>query len=186
MGEIELFNEGKIPLDYTTLSPPESNKPMPGELTVTPEKTGQIPPFSSCKLVVRYFPGVPARFDKLFKVQVAHFEPDVIQIVGEGVFPRIKLDLPRFGDQEGQYASFLAEAHESLVVEEQNSVPMSGRSKHSIRSSRYSLLGNSFPTEHDFECEAERLMVKKFAENLGLAPLPIEPVRGKKKKPKYV
>ena len=187
VGEIELYNEGRIPLDYTTLSPPESNKPLPGDLTVTPDKVGQIPPFSSCKLVVRYFPGVPAKFDKLFKVQVAHFEPDVIQIVGEGVFPRIKLDLPRFGDQDGLYASFLAEAHESLVVVDHNSAPLSGVSKNnSIKSSKYSLLVNSFPTEHDFECEAERLMVKKFAENLVLAPQPVEPARGRKKKAKLV
>ena len=90
---------------------------------------GEIAPYSSVKLIVRYYPGVPARFNKLFKIQVAHFEPDVIQVVGEGVFPRIKLDLPRFGDQEGVYASFLAEAHGFLCeVEEQRSMIGSHRS----------------------------------------------------------
>ena len=167
----------------------DGSKPQPGELTVTPVEMGQIPPFSSRKLVIRYYPGVPAKFDKLFKVQVAHFEPDVIQVVGEGVFPRIKLDLPRFGDQDGLYAGFLTEAHEALNIEEPNCAPLalSGRSKPSGKaSSKYSESGlnTSFPSEDLLECEAERLMVKRFAENLIVGPQPVEPIRGKKKKPK--
>ena len=187
MAEIELFNEGRIPLDYSTMSAGDGNKPQPGELTVTPVEMGQVPPFSSRKLIIRYYPGVPAKFDKLFKVQVAHFEPDVIQVVGEGVFPRIKLDLPRYGDQDGLYAGFLAEAHQALNVEEPNCAPLSGRSKVSGKtSSKYSESGlnTSFPSEDLLESEAERLMVKKFAEDLIISPQTVEPVRGKKRKPK--
>ena len=58
---------------------------------------------SEQKLTVKYLPGVPEKFDKCFRVQVAHFEPDLITIHGEGVFPRISLDLPRVSDQEGHY-----------------------------------------------------------------------------------
>ena len=58
---------------------------------------------SEQKLTVKYLPGVPEKFDKCFRVQVAHFEPDLITIHGEGVFPRISLDLPRVADQEGYY-----------------------------------------------------------------------------------
>ncbi|KAL5255873.1 hypothetical protein ACHWQZ_G011188 [Mnemiopsis leidyi] len=187
VAEIELFNEGRIPLDYCTMSAGDGSKPQPGELTVTPVEMGQVPPFSSRKLIIRYNPGVPAKFDKLFKVQVAHFEPDVIQVVGEGVFPRIKLDLPRYGDQDGFYASFLAEAHQALNMEEPNCAPLSRRSKMSGKvSSKYSESGlnTSFPSEDLLESEAERLMVKKFAEDLIIAPQSLEPVRGKKKKPK--
>ena len=170
------------------MSTSDGTKPQPGELTVTPVEMGQIPPFSSRKLVIRYYPGVPAKFDKLFKVQVAHFEPDVIQVIGEGVFPRIKLDLPRYGDQDGFYAGFLAEAHQALNIEEQNCAPLSGRSKPSGKaSSKYSESGlnTSFPSEDLLESEAERLMVKKFAEGLIVTPQTVEPARGKKRKPKW-
>ena len=59
---------------------------------------------SEQKLTVKYLPGVPEKFDKCFRVQVAHFEADLITIHGEGVFPRISLDLPRVSDQEGYYS----------------------------------------------------------------------------------
>jgi hypothetical protein len=35
-------------------------------------------------------------------------------LYGEGVFPRISLDLPRIGDEEGHYSSMLKEAREML------------------------------------------------------------------------
>lgn len=65
---------------------------------------------SEQKLTVKYLPGVPEKFDKCFRVQVAHFEPDLITIHGEGVFPRISLDLPRVIDSEGRYTSLVKEA----------------------------------------------------------------------------
>ena len=49
-----------------------------------------------------------------FQIQVAHFEPDSINICGEGVFPRVSMDLPRFPDEDGLYASLMKEAKENL------------------------------------------------------------------------
>ncbi|KAH3778715.1 hypothetical protein DPMN_180185 [Dreissena polymorpha] len=65
---------------------------------------------SEQKLTIKYLPGVPEKFDKCFRVQVAHFEADLITIHGEGVFPRISLDLPRKVDSEGYYNSLVREA----------------------------------------------------------------------------
>lgn len=42
-----------------------------------------------------YLPGVPEAFYKTFQLQVAFFEPETISIRGEGIFPRVCLDLPR-------------------------------------------------------------------------------------------
>lgn len=44
---------------------------------------------------VYYLPGVPEVFQRTFQIQVAHLEPDSITLKGQGVFPRICLDLPR-------------------------------------------------------------------------------------------
>uniref|UniRef100_F6WJJ0 HYDIN axonemal central pair apparatus protein n=1 Tax=Monodelphis domestica TaxID=13616 RepID=F6WJJ0_MONDO len=46
-------------------------------------------------LKVYYLPGVPEAFERNFQVQIAHLEPETITVTGEGIFPRICLDLPR-------------------------------------------------------------------------------------------
>ena len=51
-------------------------------------------------LTIRFLPGIPDVFHKTFPIQVAHFEPDNITVNGEGVFPRISLDLPRLVTEE--------------------------------------------------------------------------------------
>lgn len=73
------------------------------------------------KLQVRYFPGAPRPFKtslqvtrtnyiytctcvdcvhsylvfQLLQIQVAHFEPDTVTLVGQGYYPRISFSLPR-------------------------------------------------------------------------------------------
>lgn len=45
---------------------------------------GYIEPFADQKIEVKFLPGVPEIFHKDFHIQVAHFQPDVINITGEG------------------------------------------------------------------------------------------------------
>ena len=149
-----LYNRGKIPLDYNIINGSGEDDCLPGRLSVSPTDKGKIPPYSSSTFIVKYYPGVPDRFNKQFQIQVAHFEPDTIEVVGSGVFPRLKLSLPRFGDQSGVYAGFLAEAHECLRRDTLNS-SSSSKSNDSLE----------FPSEEEVEIEAERLMVRQFAEN---------------------
>ena len=70
-------------------------------------------------LVVKFLPGVPEKFHKSFEIQVAHFEPDTINLFGEGVFPRISLDLPRLGDLTGHYDELVTKAQANLMAEKQ-------------------------------------------------------------------
>lgn len=77
------------------------------------------------------------------QIQVAHFVPDSISISGEGVFPRISLDLPRHGDDEGLYDSLMKEAKEILERDTQKKnvqVAMSG-----------TLAGTPLPRDHSHE-----------------------------------
>lgn len=46
-------------------------------------------------LKVSYLPGVPEVFQRSFQIQIAHLDPENITLTGEGIFPRICLDLPR-------------------------------------------------------------------------------------------
>lgn len=45
-------------------------------------------------LRVLYLPGVPDGFHKQLELKVAFLPPQIITLIGEGVFPRINLDLP--------------------------------------------------------------------------------------------
>lgn len=55
------------------------------------------------KLKVVFLPGLPNQFEKQFKIQVAHFEPETITVFCEGTFPRVSLDLPRYQDPSGVF-----------------------------------------------------------------------------------
>ena len=88
---------------------------------------GFIEPGEQQTVMVRFLPGIPEKFHKSFQLQIAHFEPDNINLFGEGVFPRVSLDLPRVGDIGGNYDTFLKEAKESLAKETHKMQrPMSG------------------------------------------------------------
>ncbi|XP_061629909.1 hydrocephalus-inducing protein homolog [Phyllopteryx taeniolatus] len=66
----------------------------PGQPQVIPP-TGYVEAGSKHCLCVRYLPGIPERFTKQFQLVVAHLPPQVITLTGEGVFPKISLNLPR-------------------------------------------------------------------------------------------
>jgi hypothetical protein len=46
-------------------------------------------------LKVYYLPGIPEVFQRNFQIQIAHLVPENITLYGEGIFPRISLDLHR-------------------------------------------------------------------------------------------
>lgn len=56
---------------------------------------GFISSLKEQELKVYYLPGVPEIFQRSFQVQIAHLDPDYITLSGEGIFPRICIDLPR-------------------------------------------------------------------------------------------
>nr|KAG5712964.1 hypothetical protein BaRGS_021758 [Batillaria attramentaria] len=103
--ELTLINTGKVAFEYHALNMDPTLEQRPGV----------IEPFAEQKLQVRFLPGVPERFHKSFSVQVAHFEADVINLYGEGVFPRVSLDLPRYIDDSGYYEALLEEARANLM-----------------------------------------------------------------------
>ena len=94
--EITLFNSGAVgfPFSADDLVVPTTQDFLPGVICVTP-KSGFLGPYSRTSLKVSYLPGVPQFFRKSFAVKIAHFKPIECVIMGEGVFPRISLDLPR-------------------------------------------------------------------------------------------
>ncbi|XP_010776308.1 hydrocephalus-inducing protein-like [Notothenia coriiceps] len=66
----------------------------PGQPMVTPTEGYVDAGVEQC-LHVLYLPGVPELFEKRLQLQVAFLPPQDIRLTGEGVFPRITLNLPR-------------------------------------------------------------------------------------------
>ena len=54
-----------------------------------------------------------------FQIRVGHFEPDEIILTGEGVFPRIALDLPRDIESDN-FNELLEIAKQNLANAEKN------------------------------------------------------------------
>ncbi|KAH9493176.1 hypothetical protein Btru_021958, partial [Bulinus truncatus] len=114
---ITLINLGKVGFQFNSINidPALQKRPLPGQPVIVPH-SGYVEPFSEQKIEVKYLPGVPEEFKKTFQIQVAHFEPDSITLTGEGVFPRISLDLPRIEDEEGVYGKLVQEAKKNLAL----------------------------------------------------------------------
>ncbi|XP_035498051.2 hydrocephalus-inducing protein homolog isoform X1 [Scophthalmus maximus] len=112
--EVTLRNTGKVGFKFTITYPQreeeeeekekeaEGLKEAPEELQrITPGQPTAIPSLGyvdagaeQC-LRVLYLPGCPEVFEKQLQLQVAYLPPEDITVTGQGVFPRISLNLPR-------------------------------------------------------------------------------------------
>ncbi|XP_073515931.1 hydrocephalus-inducing protein homolog isoform X2 [Phyllobates terribilis] len=92
--QIVLRNTGRVGFPFTVLQQSADWQQGPGEPHVQP-RSGLVPAGGEEILTVSYFPGVPDTFQHFIHLQVAHLEAETIVLRGEGVFPRISLDLPR-------------------------------------------------------------------------------------------
>ncbi|XP_044126636.1 hydrocephalus-inducing protein homolog [Bufo gargarizans] len=147
--QIVLRNTGKVSFPFTVLNqrPEVQPCPCPGEPRVQPP-SGLIPAGGEEILTVSYFPGVPETFQHFIHLQVAHMEPEVIALRGEGVFPRICLDLPRNLKECDRFETCLSAAQEKL---------------------RGGAPGPSDALDTLLMMELDRLLIKKHAEDeLGL------------------
>eukprot|EP00063_Salmo_salar_P029727 XP_014004562.1 PREDICTED: hydrocephalus-inducing protein homolog isoform X1 [Salmo salar] len=157
--EITLRNTGKVGFQFSALLGEKDvcEDPRPGHPLVIP-KMGYIEANAEQKLSVYYLPGVPEVFHKTFQLQVAFFEPESITLRGEGIFPRVCLDLPRELNDE-RYTAVVKEAKEALE-EDRREVGISRPAT-----------GNGHLSDKDYiptydallQMEVERLLVKQNA-----------------------
>ncbi|XP_049339422.1 hydrocephalus-inducing protein homolog isoform X2 [Astyanax mexicanus] len=159
--EVTIKNTGRVGFDFSALLDDEqlsSENPLPGQPLVIPSK-GHIEANTEMRLTVYYLPGIPEVFEKTFLLQVAFFEPEVITLRGEGIFPRVVLDLPRDLDKE-QYNSVVKEAKEAMESERQReealSRPATGEAE---------ICEEDYIPTYDalLQMEVERLLVKEHA-----------------------
>ncbi len=131
--QVVLYNSGKVGLDYCTLESPDMT--APGSISLHPS-AGHIPALGEQLIDIIFLPGVPSVFEKNVQIQVAHFEPDVITLTGEAVFPRISFDTHRD----------LSSVKESIVQQAKVNI---------------SLVSEDSP---ELETEVERLLICNYAQ----------------------
>ncbi|XP_073911808.1 hydrocephalus-inducing protein homolog [Castor canadensis] len=116
--EITLRNTGKVGFKFQVLANHRAlpDNLLPGVPLILP-LSGFI---SSCEaqvLKVYYLPGIPEVFQRSFQIQIAHLDPENITLSGEGIFPRICLDLPRSLRGNEKYETFLDQAKKNIEKE---------------------------------------------------------------------
>nr|XP_014334844.1 PREDICTED: hydrocephalus-inducing protein homolog [Bos mutus] len=116
--EITLKNTGKVGFEFRVLTDPQSSADnlLPGVPLIQP-LSGFISSHKEQVLKVYYLPGVPEIFQRSFQIQIAHLDPENITLSGEGIFPRICLDLPRNLKGCEKYEIFLNQARKNLEKE---------------------------------------------------------------------
>ncbi|XP_051830566.1 hydrocephalus-inducing protein homolog [Antechinus flavipes] len=94
--DLTLKNIGKVGFEFKVLEGSQNSfdSPQPGMPLILP-RSGFIHSNKEQVLKVYYLPGVPEVFERSFQIQIAHLEPETLTLRGEGIFPRISLDLPR-------------------------------------------------------------------------------------------
>ncbi|XP_029465095.1 hydrocephalus-inducing protein homolog [Rhinatrema bivittatum] len=158
--DVVLTNRGKVGFDFTIpkSSQASSSSPIPGVPLILPS-SGYIDSGGETILKISYLPGIPETFLCTFQIQVAHMEPDNITLKGEGIFPRICLDLQRNIKGNEKYQKFLDEAE--IYLEKENK----------IESLICPTTNTGEPTVDDFltnfdtllQMEVERLLIKEHA-----------------------
>ncbi|XP_069882349.1 hydrocephalus-inducing protein homolog isoform X1 [Dipodomys merriami] len=115
---ITLKNTGKVGFEYKVLNNHKSSPDnlLPGVPLILPLK-GFISSNQEHVLKVYYLPGIPEVFQRSFQIQIAHLDPENITLSGEGIFPRICLDLPRNLRGNERYATYLDQAKKNIERE---------------------------------------------------------------------
>ncbi|CAD5117498.1 DgyrCDS6267 [Dimorphilus gyrociliatus] len=158
--EIILQNTGRVGFEYQTIGVDESmvKRPPPSTPVLSPP-SGYIEPCSSKTLSVLFLPGIPSKFQQTFQIQIAHLEPETVNIYAEGVFPRVSVDLPKQINDKEKYDDYYKLASSNLEAQtfEFQMIQKEDDSASLIH------LQESNLTDLDIQMEIERLVVEDFA-----------------------
>lgn len=94
--DITLSNRGTVGFTFCTDdSVAVTTQDLVSEVICVYPNKGFLPANSEITLKIGFIPGVPEHFRHSFHIKIGHFKPTEFTLSGEGVFPRISLDLPR-------------------------------------------------------------------------------------------
>ncbi|PNH08880.1 Hydrocephalus-inducing protein [Tetrabaena socialis] len=94
--EMTLVNSGKVPFTFAFNM---SRLSRPGIVEATP-LSGTIAPLSKETIKLKVCPGIPEKLVETLLVEIAHFEPVQVQVLVEGTYAAVSLNLPRQSDED--------------------------------------------------------------------------------------
>jgi len=96
--EFFIENIGKVPFEFginlSTVS-------RPGIIECS-HMSGKVIAGERFRVVVKFFPGVPANIDEMLLVECGHFPAVRFKVRAVGIYPGCVLSLPRAGDEDYQ------------------------------------------------------------------------------------
>ncbi|XP_029646623.2 hydrocephalus-inducing protein-like [Octopus sinensis] len=121
---ITLTNTGLVGCNFCTINMVKIEDEIPPQTPIVVPESGHIKSGDSQVLTVKYLPGFPVKFNSSFSIQVNHFKPETITLIGNGIFPHLLLNLPRH-KHDSLYKKSLKAAKVHLSKEAASSnVPM--------------------------------------------------------------
>jgi adenylate kinase family enzyme len=158
--ELTIVNNGKVMFDYEFDLSKRVQKGTYPILEVSP-MSGRLKAGEKLRILVRLIPGVPETIEESFKLQISHFEPEIITVRAIALYPTVNI-------------SALGSPVETLLQEHMdNAVKAVERGTHLMAQAMTMnpaalQSGARLPknSEYDTQKEAERLAFKKYmAEN---------------------
>ena len=107
--DVTLSNSGKVTFPFEVLT---SSLTRPYILDISPTR-GKLAAGEKVTLKMHITAGIPEKIAEFITLEVAHFEPIRIEIVGEGVYPAVALSLPR--DVDDAFTPYVQEARALLL-----------------------------------------------------------------------
>eukprot|EP00939_MAST-03C_sp_MAST-3C-sp1_P000134 g134.t1 len=117
-----ITNTGKVPLDFRIF---DDKITRAGVISVQPV-SGRIFGNERARVTIRFCPILPERIQEKIVVQVAHFEPIELNVIGVGIYSSVVLSLPH--DTSDDWES-LIDAARSQLLEDGTTAPQSHRGR---------------------------------------------------------
>ena len=106
---LTLTNVSSVPLDFHFLNLNNlNNSQQYAQIDVEPE-SGICAPLTSTIITIKFLPNIPENFEKILFLQIAHFQPDEVRLIGTGMFCRVEINLPRYIPDNSVEEKFLEE-----------------------------------------------------------------------------
>nr|XP_032813560.1 hydrocephalus-inducing protein homolog isoform X3 [Petromyzon marinus] len=163
--EITLRNTGSVGFWFTGPGEAQGMEGLASGVPYISPHTGFVGAATEQIVRVLLLPGVPEPFQHAVALRIAHFEPEVLKVYGEGVFPIVHLDLPRNMDGYERFQAFLKEADKGGAECETSQEEHPSRPGTSLREQQpdESCLCPEVLLEHGMQLELERFIISEHA-----------------------
>ncbi|KAF0295084.1 Hydrocephalus-inducing [Amphibalanus amphitrite] len=122
-----LFNTGRVEFPWRLRYQPEQ-----GRLQVSPTE-GTLPAGAAQRIAIHFLPMIPEYFERQIELEVTHFPPEVITVLGHGAYPAVMLDLPLQYEDICELTFLEAVQNIAAVMEQERTEPSEQSSSSSER-----------------------------------------------------